>query len=51
MLQPESEQQLQESPAPHEEVDPAIIRWMPVAVPLGAAMVLGLAFIVWSTVL
>jgi hypothetical protein len=34
-----------------EESEPAIIRWMPVAVPLAAALVLGFALLVWWAVL
>ena len=34
-----------------DEVEPAMIRWMPFAVPLAAALVLGVAFIVWWVVL
>ena len=34
-----------------EEPDPAVIRWMPMAVPLAAALVLGIAFLVWWAVL
>jgi hypothetical protein len=35
----------------HEELNPAVIRWMPVAVPLSAALVLGVVGLVWWSVL
>jgi len=35
----------------HEEPDPAVVRWMPVVVPLSAALVLGVVLLIWWTVL
>jgi len=46
--EPEAEVSLLEV---HEEPDPAVIRWMPVAVPLSAALVLGVVGLVWWSVL
>jgi nitrate reductase NapE component len=52
MFRPETDSDLNSAAsAGHEELDPLVIRWMPVIVPLGAVAFLGLGFIVWSTVL
>jgi hypothetical protein len=54
MFRPEAETALHAAASRadlHEEPDPAVIRWMPVFLPLSAALVLGMVATVWGMVL